>query len=117
MKMIKDVYIYSRNVLKANALPKLERLPAMKIIYSLFILLLARQLPAAVIQDTTDYPYKLMPAIFPGTNELKWTGDLSSKMLDGAHRFIDEKLKASVNERKKRWSRDLTSPTLYTQSI
>lgn len=38
-----------------------------------------------------EYPYSNMPDVFPGTKKLTWQGDLSVKMLDGAHQFIEKK--------------------------
>ena len=48
------------------------------------------------ISIAQDYPYSNMPDVFPGTKKLTWEGDLSIKMLDGAHRFIDYLLDAKV---------------------
>ena len=36
-----------------------------------------------------NFPYQNMPAVLPGTVQLTWQGDLSVRMLDGAHKFID----------------------------
>ena len=36
-----------------------------------------------------------MPEVLPGTKRLPGNGDLSAKMLDGAHKFIEEKIKES----------------------
>lgn len=53
----------------------------------------------------------------PGTKLLTWKGDLSVKMLDSAHKFIEEKINESVSDRLKLWNRDLTSPSAYELSV
>jgi hypothetical protein len=58
-----------------------------------------------------------MPAVLPGTVPLTWQGDLSVKMLDGAHKFIEEKIEESVSSRSKLWSRDLSSPSAYESRL
>jgi dienelactone hydrolase len=52
-----------------------------------------------------------------GTEPLLWEGDLSVRMLDGAHRLIDLKISDSINQRPRHWHRDLTSPEAYAESI
>ncbi|HEY5916745.1 MAG TPA: hypothetical protein VIU13_05065, partial [Chryseolinea sp.] len=39
-------------------------------------------------RTAANFPYQNMPAVLPGTVPLTWQGDLSVKMLDGAHKFI-----------------------------
>lgn len=53
----------------------------------------------------------------PNTKPLDWTGDLSAKMLDGCHAFIDRKIAASVESRQKYWNRDFSSREAYEKSI
>lgn len=60
-----------------------------------------------------DYPYKNMPQVLPGTSQLTWEGDLSVRMLDGAHEFIGEKIEMSIAARAAFWNRDLSSPASY----
>jgi dienelactone hydrolase len=64
-----------------------------------------------------NYPYKSMPQALPGTRQLTWEGDLSVRMLDGAHEFIEEKIKTSVSSRTSLWNRDLSSPAAYEKSV
>jgi dienelactone hydrolase len=64
-----------------------------------------------------NFPYKNLPDVFPGTKPLTWEGDLSAKMLDGAHKFIDEKISQSQSSRAKFWNRDFRSPQAYEQSV
>src|SRR5262249_17908209 len=44
-------------------------------------------------------------------------GDLSVKMLDGAHRFVEYKIQASIANRAKRSQRDTSSSAAYERSI
>ncbi len=65
----------------------------------------------------TSFPYKTLPDVLSGTNRLTWEGDLSAKMLDGAHQFIEEKITLAIQNRSKLWNRDFNSPKAYEQSI
>jgi len=58
-----------------------------------------------------------MPEILPDTKHLTWQGDLSKRMMDGAHRCIERKIDESVKDRQKYWNRDFTSRTAYEGSI
>tara|TARA_Y100000588_G_scaffold25697_3_gene25481 strand:+ start:7337 stop:9592 length:2256 start_codon:yes stop_codon:yes gene_type:complete len=40
-------------------------------------------------------------AALPGTKALDWEGDLAERMLDGAHRFLDQKLKDALDAKSK----------------
>jgi dienelactone hydrolase len=53
----------------------------------------------------------------PDTQPLSWEGDLSARMLDGAHRFIDRKIEESVQLRPRHWRRDLSAPEAYEKSV
>jgi len=52
-----------------------------------------------------------------GTAPLTWEGDLSVRMMDGAHRFVERKIAESLDTRTRHWHRDLSSPAAYEQSI
>src|ERR1044072_4039138 len=69
--------------------------------------------------DSTDinFPYKKMPDVFPGTKLLSYKGDISAQMLDGAHKFIEQKIDESINNRSKLWNRDFTSQQTYELSV
>jgi len=58
-----------------------------------------------------------MPEVLPETKSLTWTDDLSIKMLDGAHQFIEEKIKESVDNRLKLWNRNFSSGPAYEMSV
>ncbi len=62
-------------------------------------------------------PLRSAPVTLPGTRPLTWTGDLSARMVDGAHRYLDRKLAASVRDRQRYWRRDLSSRSAYEKSV
>jgi dienelactone hydrolase len=53
----------------------------------------------------------------PGTQLLTWEGDLSERMMDGAHRFVERKIAESLEARQKYWKRDLSSRAAYEKSV
>ena len=71
----------------------------------------------SVYRGKVDLPFKNMPEVLPGTRLLTQGGDLSAKMLDGAHKFIEEKINQSEDNRLKLWNRDLTSREAYELSV
>src|SRR5260221_12903405 len=73
------------------------------------------QIPAN--RDDTNFPYKNMPAVLPGTKPLTWDGDLSVKMLDRAHQFIEAGIARAVFSRLKLLNCDLSSPAAYQRSV
>jgi hypothetical protein len=52
----------------------------------------------------------------PGTTPLTIEGDLSAQMMDGAHEFVERKIRESVTTRQKHWQRDLSSRQAYEKS-
>jgi dienelactone hydrolase len=53
----------------------------------------------------------------PGTGSLVWQDDLSVRMMDGAHRFVERKIDRSIETRQRHWRRDLSSRAAYEQSV
>ena len=53
----------------------------------------------------------------PGTQPLTWEGDLSERMMDGAHRFVERKIDEAIRGREKYWTRDFSSREAYEQSV
>src|SRR5712692_7875679 len=53
----------------------------------------------------------------PGTQLLSWQGDLSERMMDGAHKYAERKIAESVKARQQYWSRDLSSRAAYEKSV
>jgi hypothetical protein len=70
---------------------------------------------AQVTQSSANaiFTYDKMPEVLPTTKPLTIEGDLSAKMLEGAHKFIEKKIDESVANRLKSWHRDLTSKEAY----
>ncbi len=63
------------------------------------------------------FTFKNMPDVMPGTRLLTLEGDLSSKMMEGAHRFIEGKIDKSLDKRSQYWERDFSSEEAYELSI
>jgi dienelactone hydrolase len=53
----------------------------------------------------------------PDTQPLTWDGDLSERMMDGAHRFVERKIAESSGARERYWSRDFSSRQAYDNSV
>lgn len=53
----------------------------------------------------------------PGTEPLTWQGDLSERMMDGAHRFVERKLDESVQNRERYWHRNFSTRQAYDRSV
>ena len=56
--------------------------------------------------------------ILPGTRPLEWPeADLSARLMDGAHAFIERKIAEAPAKRAAFWSHDYSSPDAYAKSI
>ncbi len=53
----------------------------------------------------------------PASQPLTWEGDLSERMMDGAHRFVERKIEESIQTRQRYWKRDFTSRQAYERSV
>ncbi len=54
----------------------------------------------------------------PGTAPLDWPEeDLSERMMNGAHAFIERQIDESIDSRKPFWNYDLSSPEAYAKSV
>ncbi|MGH7140558.1 MAG: hypothetical protein ACREHD_32895, partial [Pirellulales bacterium] len=76
-------------------------------------LLVASPVPRADGQE-------LLPAKETGASgdaRSTWEGDLSVRMLDGLHRFIDRKITDSPRRRERHWRRDLSGADAYAKSV
>jgi dienelactone hydrolase len=71
----------------------------------------------AAIGDTSIISFSKMPEVLPKTNPLTWEGDLSAKMMDGAHRFVEKKIDESIINRSKLWDRNFSSKEAYELSV
>ncbi|NUQ64280.1 MAG: hypothetical protein HUU20_17560 [Pirellulales bacterium] len=66
--------------------------------------------PVALAADPQSVP-------LPGTKLLDWSDDLSARIVDEAHRYLDRKTAESVDARQKLWTRDSSSPEAYAKSV
>ena len=57
------------------------------------------------------------PEPLPGTLPLEIDEDLSVRMLDGLHRYIDRRIESSPERRGRHWRRDLSSADAYQRSV
>lgn len=57
------------------------------------------------------------PSPLPGTQPLTWDDDLSERMMDGAHRYVQRKIAESLQNRKQFWHRDFSSQDAYEKSV
>ena len=57
------------------------------------------------------------PATLPNTQPLTWDDDLADRMMDGLHRFVEQKIEHAVANRKQFWNWDTSSPEAYEKSI
>ncbi|MGO8748399.1 MAG: dienelactone hydrolase family protein [Thermoguttaceae bacterium] len=57
------------------------------------------------------------PAVLPGTAPLESHEDLSVRLVEQAHRLLDQKTAASPAGRRAFWRRDLSSPERYARSV
>lgn len=64
-------------------------------------------------------PLAVQPAdTLPGTKPLEWPEpDLSGRLMDGAHQFVERKMVESLPRRSSFWTRDFTSPGAYLKSV
>jgi dienelactone hydrolase len=51
------------------------------------------------------------------TRALTGEGDLSMRLMEGAHRFAERKIDESVQTRQRHWNRDRSSPEAYEKSV
>lgn len=73
--------------------------------------------PGIQAVDTEIVSFAKMPDVLPQTQRLKWEGDLSVRMMDGAHKFIEEKINETLPKRSKYWNRNFSSPSAYESSV
>jgi len=51
------------------------------------------------------------------TQPLTWEEDLSGRLMDGAHRFVERKIDESIKSRQNLWERDFSSKKAYLKSV
>jgi len=73
--------------------------------------------PITQTGDTGIVSFSRMPDILPKTQPLTWEGDMSARMMDGAHKFIEDKIRESTGKRAKYWNRNFSSRSAYETSV
>lgn len=53
----------------------------------------------------------------PGTQPLTWESSFPDRIMDGAHRYVEQKIKESIETRQKYWRRDFSSRADYERSV
>src|SRR5437016_3751667 len=95
-----------------------------------------KRLPACPVQRENRAMPSLFPALFlglalaaaaqvvppsgaplPHTSPLTETNDLASAMMQGLHRYAENRIAASPAGRRKFWAPDFSAPEKYAQSI
>jgi len=72
---------------------------------------------ALALWTGTPAPAARQAPTLAGTQPLTWEGDLSERMMDGAHRFVEHKIDESIQNRSQYWKRDLASRAIYEKSV
>jgi dienelactone hydrolase len=62
-------------------------------------------------------PSSAQDEVLPGTRKLTMDGDLGMTILEGAHRFIDNKIEEAAARRPALWKRDFRSTADYESSV
>lgn len=76
--------------------------------------------PKEVSAQTQPVRSDTIPEPLPGTVPLTWdlsSRDMSRKMLEGAHTFIERKIEQTAAARSKSWQRDFKSTVAYEKSV
>lgn len=75
--------------------------------------------PAVLLGLTTLPATAAEPiATLPGTAPLAWSeADLSGRLMDGAHAFVERQIGEAAAQRASRWAYDFTSPEAYERSV
>lgn len=73
---------------------------------------------AALALFGTDNLLAATPDVLAGTNEIEWPeADLSERMMNGAHAFVERQIEESAEKRKRFWKYDLSSAEAYETSV
>ena len=68
-------------------------------------------------QNAEPLPYENLPEVMPGTDPLRPEEDRSIRILEGAHAFIEDKIRTAPMRRPGLWNRDLSTPEAHERSI
>ncbi|MCB1089222.1 MAG: dienelactone hydrolase family protein, partial [Verrucomicrobiae bacterium] len=79
-------------------------------------LLVAISTLGMLVEVSAQAPAKLEP--LPGTAPIAWPeADLSERLMEGAHTFVERKLAEAREKRPARWAYDFTSPEAFETSV
>lgn len=71
-----------------------------------------------VLSTITCSPIEAAVSALPGTRPLEWQEeDLSTRLMDGAHRFVDKQIQAACVKRARFWKYDTSSKQAYETSV
>ena len=71
-----------------------------------------------VLSAVACLPIEAAVSALPGTRPLEWQEeDLSTRLMDGAHRFIDKQIQAARIRRARFWTYDTSSKQAYEASV
>ncbi len=73
--------------------------------------------PAQEPPTPAEQPFAAAQEPLPGTEPLTWEGDLSMRLMEGAHVFVERKIDDAPRTRPNYWQRDLSSPEAYVRSV
>src|ERR1051325_10784472 len=77
-----------------------------------------RSLIAGVLVVATFVTPAVEIQTLPNTKLLDWPeADLSSRLMDGAHQFIERKISEAPQKRAQYWHRDFSSSEAYARSV
>lgn len=68
-------------------------------------------------QTPPDHPYQTLLEVLPNTKKLTWQGDMSARLLDSAHGFIDKQIANAAQDRLAKWNYNFNSVSAYEKSI
>ncbi len=67
--------------------------------------------------EKLTFQYNQMPEFIPGTKKLTWEGDIAAKVVDDAHKFIEDKIVETIGKSATFWNRDFSSKEAYEKSV
>jgi dienelactone hydrolase len=82
------------------------------------VIFTGRVIICAALAAVASTSYSAPPEALPQTAALDWPEeDLSSRMMDGAHRFVEQRISQAKKDRSQFWKHDSSSPQAWEASI
>ena len=83
-----------------------------------FIIELLQWVSAGALLATSSVAHAAPPETLPQTTTLDWPEeDLSSRMMDGAHQFVERQIAEASSRRTRYWNYDRSSAPAWEASI